>query len=551
MPYVGRFGDELNFDDLTINLRTQAIADFFGASSASEHGIGTMVCGSPGEVANNALFGDEFDMGLDSRWDRTATIQDFEAQKFSVWNTVVLYGEDQLRQRMAWALSQICAMVPGDIDEEDETEPFISYYDVFVRNAFGNYKDVLKEVAYHPMMAEMLTFLESKSRGYAYEDLNLSGVFPDENFAREIMQLFSIGLVKLNLDGTPVIREEDGTVEQTYTNLDIMDNARAWTGFQRQAARANMEHLFPFTNRIDPMQIKPKWRDPMPKADIIGGYIGDGVPMCVDLPHQAYLRVGATYRLLGSRGLPALQEDPEYWLRKGNINRVTLEDTSELYGALCGNGGGTGPCNFKSTMTLDRNLVCDPTGNECNIDQPRIVRMGGHDSPKVYYEYVRSPCVQFPFYHSALKIQQEKEDSPAMCADPRMPHATEACCDTANFEYFVTASRSCVYSGERVTYSTSVQRCAALGRETCTARKMGTGSEDCGWPVNCCFEGWHWTNIDCEILVKINPLGEVAMRHNHADLVRIVLFCTVLRVWIVLCKCHTIMKCYRAPTCPI
>jgi hypothetical protein len=57
MPYVGRFGDELNFDDLTINLRTQAIADFFGASSASEHGIGTMVCGSPGEVANNALFG--------------------------------------------------------------------------------------------------------------------------------------------------------------------------------------------------------------------------------------------------------------------------------------------------------------------------------------------------------------------------------------------------------------------------------------------------------------------------------------------------------------
>ena len=66
---------------------------------------------------------------------------------------------------MAWALSQILVITPRQIKESGLSEAYLNYYDIFVRNAFGSYRDVLKEVSQSPMMAEMLSFLESKSSG--------------------------------------------------------------------------------------------------------------------------------------------------------------------------------------------------------------------------------------------------------------------------------------------------------------------------------------------------------------------------------------------------
>ena len=66
---------------------------------------------------------------------------------------------------MAWALSQILVVTPRQINEDGLSEAYLAYYDIFVRNAFRNYRDVLKEVSLSPMMAEMLSFLESKSSG--------------------------------------------------------------------------------------------------------------------------------------------------------------------------------------------------------------------------------------------------------------------------------------------------------------------------------------------------------------------------------------------------
>ena len=79
------------------------------------------------------------------------------------------------------------------------TETFLAYYDIFVRNAFGSYRDVLREVVYSPMMAEMLTYYESKSSEHIW---NKDGSFQyaDEKFARKISQLFIIGLMELNMD---------------------------------------------------------------------------------------------------------------------------------------------------------------------------------------------------------------------------------------------------------------------------------------------------------------------------------------------------------------
>ena len=125
---------------------------------------------------------------------------------------------------------------------------FVNYGDVFVRNAFGNYRDILREVSYSPMMAEMLSFLDSASSFYA---LNREGRIsrPDENYAREIMQLFSIGLYELNMNGTHKIGT-DGEPLQTYENTDIATFAKAWTGFQRHGSRSNYEGYWSNPNKI-------------------------------------------------------------------------------------------------------------------------------------------------------------------------------------------------------------------------------------------------------------------------------------------------------------
>ena len=125
---------------------------------------------------------------------------------------------------------------------------FVNYHDIFVRNAFGNYRDILREVSYSPMMAEMLSFLDSASSVYALiREGRVSR--PDENYAREIMQLFSIGLYKLNMDGTYKF-DSNGEPIQTYDNTDIQTFARGWTGFERQGTRSNYEGRKDDPNKI-------------------------------------------------------------------------------------------------------------------------------------------------------------------------------------------------------------------------------------------------------------------------------------------------------------
>ena len=86
----------------------------------------------------------------------------------------------------------------------------------------------------------------------------------------------------LNDDGTPVLDPSTGNPLETYTNEDIESFARAWTGFDRTAARGNYEESRTGTadNRLDPMHIVPEYRDPFPKSNLNGGFIGDGYLLC-------------------------------------------------------------------------------------------------------------------------------------------------------------------------------------------------------------------------------------------------------------------------------
>ncbi|OYU71145.1 MAG: hypothetical protein CFE28_14775 [Alphaproteobacteria bacterium PA2] len=138
----------------------------------------------------------------------------------SFWSQVVT-GPDQLRQRMKFALSQI--FVVSLADANVDTRGAASYYDMLGANAFGNYRTLLERVTLHPMMGLYLTSLSNQK-----EDL-ATGRHPDENYAREVMQLMSIGVFKLNNDGTNQL-DSAGNPIQSYTSEDISGLAKVFTG---------------------------------------------------------------------------------------------------------------------------------------------------------------------------------------------------------------------------------------------------------------------------------------------------------------------------------
>jgi len=130
---------------------------------------------------------------------------------------------DPLRQRAAFALSQI--LVISDRPETLAVVPIgmANYYDMLVTNAFENYRDLLFDVTMHPCMGFYLSHLKNRK-----PDL-VNNIHPDENYAREIMQLFSIGLWELNQDGTRKL-DTNGVPIPTYDNSHITEFARVFTG---------------------------------------------------------------------------------------------------------------------------------------------------------------------------------------------------------------------------------------------------------------------------------------------------------------------------------
>lgn len=130
-------------------------------------------------------------------------------------------GNDQLRQRVKLALSEI--FVISLADPNVDVRGAASYYDTLGANAFGNFRDLLQAVTLHPMMGIYLTSL-----GNQKEDPT-TGRHPDENYAREVMQLMTIGLYQLNTDGSNKL-DSSGNPIPTYTADDISGLAKVFTG---------------------------------------------------------------------------------------------------------------------------------------------------------------------------------------------------------------------------------------------------------------------------------------------------------------------------------
>lgn len=138
------------------------------------------------------------------------------------WWSENLFNEDLVRQRVALALSEIL-VISFQSDLSFYGRGLATYYDILSDHAFGNYKDLLLEVTLNPSMGFYLSHLDNPKA------IPEDNIHPDENYAREIMQLFSMGLYELNLDGSRKI-DADGKFIPTYTNDDIKEFAKVFTG---------------------------------------------------------------------------------------------------------------------------------------------------------------------------------------------------------------------------------------------------------------------------------------------------------------------------------
>ena len=145
-----------------------------------------------------------------------------QVDRVDIWFQNAVNGPDQLRQRVAWALSQI--MVVSQVSLANYPLGLADYYDLLARDAFGNFRQLLHDVTLHPMMGQYLNMRGSRKPNDA------RNIRPDENYARELMQLFTIGLVQLNLDGT-VRTDSQGEAIPTFDQSVVEGFAHLWTGW--------------------------------------------------------------------------------------------------------------------------------------------------------------------------------------------------------------------------------------------------------------------------------------------------------------------------------
>ena len=150
------------------------------------------------------------------------TFQGRTTPNFVFWKNAIS-SPDQMRQRMMYALSQILVISNADTTLLfDRPTSVAAYQEILARHALGNYRELLEAVTYSTAMGEYLTYMQNRKGDDA------SGRMPDENYARELMQLFTIGLVELDMDGTP--RLQNGDLIETYSNRDVSGLSRVFTG---------------------------------------------------------------------------------------------------------------------------------------------------------------------------------------------------------------------------------------------------------------------------------------------------------------------------------
>jgi uncharacterized protein (DUF1800 family) len=283
------------------------------------------------------------------------------------WFQGSMTAPDVVRWRTALALSEIL-VVSRISDLDREAYGMASYYDILLRHSFGNYRTLLDSITYHPAMGSYLTFLNNKAANPSKQ------IYPDENYAREIMQLFSIGLFKLNLDGSEM-KDANNKSIPTYTNTDIANLAKVFTGLgwgDRRYLGQNQKDKWSYTKRMKFFPLDSldwsywngnpiyKGHDPGPKT-----FLGSTIPNRTNLPTSQW-------ELDIPEALTIIFNHPNVapFVSRRLIQRLVSSNPSPAYiqriATIFNNNGSGVRGDLKAVI---RAILLDPEACDCNADQ--------------------------------------------------------------------------------------------------------------------------------------------------------------------------------------
>jgi uncharacterized protein (DUF1800 family) len=214
---------------------------------------------------------------------RPATVSDFEAytrsatttsavptNRQAAWWRIAVNAPDQLRQRVAFALSEIFVISDQNTTINGATEGAANYYDLLVQGAFGNFRQLLEDVTLSPMMGIYLSSLRNGKGTFDAQGNVLTSA--DENYAREVMQLFTIGLRQLQPDGTLKL-DSTGQPIATYDQATISEMAKVFTGWAYASTLANPNFRSSTADYLNPMRLYSDFHDNTAKTILDGRVI--------------------------------------------------------------------------------------------------------------------------------------------------------------------------------------------------------------------------------------------------------------------------------------
>lgn len=240
---------------------------------------------------------------LSSRGYDQVTVDEFYQRDsladYMAWNQLIT-SPDPVRKRLAYALSQFFVVSTNGIEITWRSNAMAAYWDVLNRHALGNFRQLLEDVTLNPAMGVYLSTLDNKK-----EDTR-TGRVPDENYAREVMQLFTIGLNELNNDGTKKVGATGQPIE-TYTNSDVSNLARVFTGYsydysnlvRTPSVRVPSTLVAPVESVIRPMTSDTtKWSRPQTSSEhsmLEKTFLGTTIPANTDAPTSMKLALDALF----------------------------------------------------------------------------------------------------------------------------------------------------------------------------------------------------------------------------------------------------------------
>jgi uncharacterized protein (DUF1800 family) len=181
-----------------------------------------------------------------------------------IWWKNAVAGPDQLRQRIAFALSEIFVASNNNSVLVNRSQSLASYYDLLTNDAFVNFRTLIDDVSHSPVMGNYLSFFRNDKPN------PVTGVHADENYARELMQLFTVGLWQLNADGSQQL-DSNGNGIPTYAQADVTNMARVFTGWASKPTTHSGDAAWTYDEDLfDPMVAYEDHHDTNAKV-IIGG----------------------------------------------------------------------------------------------------------------------------------------------------------------------------------------------------------------------------------------------------------------------------------------